>query len=431
MKLCDSLCVLRRILPAIWAVVVVISLTVATASAQDDPDAVVPRVEVTEVTKNIYKLACTDQFVSNCVALVGKDGILLIDAGVQQTADLLVAELEKLGKGSVKVLIISHGHADHTGANALLAGEAKIIAHENLERAFKSGYGLLAELPDQAFPDITFKDAYSLDFDGEKVELTYFPHGHSDSDIIVYLRKSKVAYLGALYTPDNFPFVDLNRDGDVKKYADNIKKMIGMFPDDVKLITSHGRDGTRADLVEFHGMLLKTIAIIQKGLDEGKDIEAMQKDDALKEWDSWGTGFVSKNFWIQTVANSLTGNIPPQKTLVFEPLFYTVRDKGAAAAIEKYHELKKDHSEDYNFGENNLNALGYYLLGKEKYDEAIEIFKLNLELFPESANVYDSLGEAYMNKGDKELAILYYEKALEKNPEYPSAIAALERLKGE
>jgi glyoxylase-like metal-dependent hydrolase (beta-lactamase superfamily II) len=407
------------------------SLTVTSASAQDDSDAVVPRVEVTEVTKNIYKLACTDQFVSNCVALVGKDGILLIDAGVQQTAELLVEELEKLEKGPVTYLIMTHGHADHTGANALLGGEAKIIAHENFERAFKSGYGLLAELPENAFPDITFKDTHSLDFGGEKIELTYFAHGHSDSDIIIHFTNSKVACLGALYTPDNFPFVDLNRDGDVKKYSDNIKKMIGMFPDDVKLITSHGRDGTKADLVEFHKMLLKTTGIIQKGLDEGKDIEAMQKDDVLKEWDSWGAGFVSKNFWIQTVANSLTGNIPPQKTLVFEPLFHTVREKGATAAIEKYHELKKNHPEDYNFGENNLNALGYYLLGKEKYDEAIEIFKLNIVLFPESANPYDSLGEAYMNKGDKKLAIVYYEKALEINPEYPSAITALKQLKGE
>jgi hypothetical protein len=328
-------------------------------------------------------------------------------------------------------LIITHGHADHTGANALLGNEAKIIAHENLERDFKTGYGLLADLPDNAFPDITFKDTYALDFDGEKIELTYFPHGHSDSDIIIYLKKSKVACLGALYTPDAFPYVDLRSGGDVKANTDNIRKMIGMFPDDIKLITSHGRDGTKKDLVEFHDMLVKTTAIIQQGLDEGKDIETMQKDDVLEDWDSWGAGFVSKNLWIQIVANSLTGNTPPQRTLVFEPLFHTVREKGVSAAIEKYHELKEGHPEDYDFGENNLNALGYYLLGKERYDEAIEIFKLNIELFPESANPYDSMGEAYLKKGDRESAIVYYEKALEKNPQYPSAIAALEQLKGE
>jgi len=407
------------------------SLTVTTVYAQDNPDVSGPSIEVTEVANNVYKLACTDQFVSNCVALVGRDGILLIDSGVNATADLLVAELEKLEKGPVKYLIITHGHADHTGANALLSSEAKIIAHENFEKDFKTGYGLLAELPDNAFPVITFKDTYSIDFDGEKIKLIHFAHGHSDSDIIVHLTKSKVACLGALYTPDTFPFVDLNHGGDVRAYTDNIRKMIGMFPDDIKLITSHGRDGTKDDLVQFHEMLVKTTAIIQQALDEGKDIEAMRKDDVLKEWDSWGTGFVSKDLWTQTVANSLTGNIPPQKTLVFEPLFHTVREKGVAAAIEKYHELKESHPEEYDFGENNLNALGYYLIGKERYEDAIEVFKLNVELFPESVNPYDSLGEAYMKMGDKKSAIVYYEKALEKNPEYPSAIAALKQLKGE
>lgn len=418
-------------LPAMWAMMVFLSVNVTTVSAQDAQDGGGPRVEVTEVTRNVYKLACTDQFVSNCVALVGEDGILLIDSGVNATADLLVAELEKLEKGPVRYLIITHGHADHTGANALLGHEAKIIAHENLERAFKRGYGLLADLPDHAYPDVTFHDTYSLDFDGERIELTYFPHGHSDSDIIVHLTKSKVACLGALYTPDNFPYVDLRYGGDVRAYTDNIMKMVDMFPDDITLITSHGRDGTRDDLMKFHEMLVKTTAIIERGLDEGKDVETMQQDDVLKEWDSWGEGFVSKDLWIQIVANSLTGNIPPQKTLVFEPLFHTVREKGVAAAIEEYHRLKESHPDDYDFGENNLNALGYYLLGKENYEDAIEIFTLNIKLFPESANTYDSLGEAYMKKGDRELAIAYYQKALERNPEYPSAIAALKQLRGE
>jgi tetratricopeptide (TPR) repeat protein len=123
--------------------------------------------------------------------------------------------------------------------------------------------------------------------------------------------------------------------------------------------------------------------------------------------------------------------VPEQKTLIFEPLFNTFKEKDADAAIAKYKELKESHPDDYDFGEGNLNQLGYYLMGKERYDDTIKIFQLNVELFPESANVYDSLGEAYMNKGDKKLAIENYEKALKINPEYPSAIAALEGLKGE
>ncbi len=58
---------------------------------------------------------------------------------------------------------------------------------------------------------------------------------------------------------------------------------------------------------------------------------------------------------------------------------------------------------------------------KENIDEAIEIFKMNVADYPESFNVYDSLGEAYMKSGNKELAIKNYKKSLELNPENENA----------
>jgi tetratricopeptide (TPR) repeat protein len=63
--------------------------------------------------------------------------------------------------------------------------------------------------------------------------------------------------------------------------------------------------------------------------------------------------------------------------------------------------------------ENQLNQFGYRLLFAERIDDAIQIFKKNVELHPDSWNVYDSLGEGYANKGDTKNAIKYYSKALE------------------
>ena len=76
-----------------------------------------------------------------------------------------------------------------------------------------------------------------------------------------------------------------------------------------------------------------------------------------------------------------------------------------------------------------MNRLGYELLRDGKTDDAIEIFKLNVEAYPRSANTYDSLAEAYVKKGNKEEAIKYYSKALEVNPQFASAIEALRQLK--
>jgi len=72
--------------------------------------------------------------------------------------------------------------------------------------------------------------------------------------------------------------------------------------------------------------------------------------------------------------------------------------------------------------------MGYRLMGARKMKEAIEIFKLNVDMHPKSANVYDSLAEAYMNRGDTEKAIRNYKKSLDLNPDNTNAKEMLEKL---
>jgi hypothetical protein len=77
-----------------------------------------------------------------------------------------------------------------------------------------------------------------------------------------------------------------------------------------------------------------------------------------------------------------------------------------------------------------LNAKGYTLMREERYTEAVELFELNAQLYPQSSNVYDSLGEGLMKIGETESAILNYERSLELNPDNTNAVAMLERLRG-
>jgi len=72
--------------------------------------------------------------------------------------------------------------------------------------------------------------------------------------------------------------------------------------------------------------------------------------------------------------------------------------------------------------------MGYRLLAAKKTKEAIDLLELNVKLFPQSANVYDSLGEAYAAAGEKALAIKNYKKSLELNPNSQSGKAALADL---
>jgi tetratricopeptide (TPR) repeat protein len=91
-------------------------------------------------------------------------------------------------------------------------------------------------------------------------------------------------------------------------------------------------------------------------------------------------------------------------------------DSGIEAAWQELRSMKVDSANEFFFEESSFNALGYTFLREEKVAEAIVVFKMNVELFPDSWNVHDSLGEAYAANGDTEQAIENYRKALELNP---------------
>jgi tetratricopeptide (TPR) repeat protein len=79
--------------------------------------------------------------------------------------------------------------------------------------------------------------------------------------------------------------------------------------------------------------------------------------------------------------------------------------------------------------ENSVNSAGYAVLGSGKAKEAIEILKVNVALYPNSWNAYDSLGEAYMEAGQRDLAIKNYEKSVELNPKNTAGLEALKKLR--
>src|SRR6266404_2173669 len=100
-------------------------------------------------------------------------------------------------------------------------------------------------------------------------------------------------------------------------------------------------------------------------------------------------------------------------------------------AAARYKEWRTAPVNRYANAEEQVNRLGYELIGMKRLDQAIEAFKLNVAAHPQSANVYDSLAEAYLISGNRELAIKNFEKALALEPSMSSAIEALKKLRRE
>lgn len=101
----------------------------------------------------------------------------------------------------------------------------------------------------------------------------------------------------------------------------------------------------------------------------------------------------------------------------------------AQHAIDVVYKNELDRMLVSNTDEASLNTLGYELLAERRFEAAIRVFLKNVEMFPGSANVYDSLGEAYAEAGEIELAIKNYKRSLELDPGNDNARKALERLK--
>jgi CubicO group peptidase (beta-lactamase class C family) len=105
-----------------------------------------------------------------------------------------------------------------------------------------------------------------------------------------------------------------------------------------------------------------------------------------------------------------------------------ILNKDVNTAVGIYESLKKTQQDLYIFRESELNKLGFELLDLNRVNDAIEIFKLNVAEYPASFNVYDSLGEAYARKGDKELAISNYKRSLDLYPENENARIMVRKL---
>ncbi len=107
----------------------------------------------------------------------------------------------------------------------------------------------------------------------------------------------------------------------------------------------------------------------------------------------------------------------------------TLDHHGLQAAQTQFQELKAAKFGDYFVNEDQLNMLGYHYLQKKQLPEALAVLRWNVELFPASGNVYDSLGEAYLKSGDRALAQQNYAKSLELDPANKNAAKMLAVLK--
>ncbi|MCZ4243594.1 serine hydrolase [Pedobacter punctiformis] len=157
-------------------------------------------------------------------------------------------------------------------------------------------------------------------------------------------------------------------------------------------------------------------------LEDGNGIVVMTNGNNMKLIEEIVRSIASLNQWKN----------PPLDSPTKESISLTIKkiaNKNIDKGIELYKKLKITKPNDYNFSDKSeLNSLGYEFLKNNKIDDAIKIFTLNINEFPNFPNAYDSRGEAYFNKKDYTLSKADYQKVLELEPTNQNAKEMLRKI---
>ena len=287
------------------------------ATAQPVPDLSKAEIKVTKVAGNVYMLQGSDA--GNIAALVGEDGIVLVDDEYAPLAAKIAAALKGIGitDKPVRFVINTHYHYDHTGGNLALGSQGStIIAHDNARARLASGgtagngstvHFDMAPAEKAALPVITFDHDVSVHLNGEDIRALHYPAGHTDGDAIIFFPKANVVHMGDDYVRYGFPFIDVQAGGSVEGMIKACEGAIEKLPPDVKVIPGHGEVSNVTEVREYIKMLKGTAAVIEKAIKAGESLDQMKKEKLLAAWSgTYSNEFIDTDAFIDTLYNSLT-----------------------------------------------------------------------------------------------------------------------------
>ena len=278
-------------------------------------------IKTTDLGHGVYLLNWQG---GDSIVLVGDDGVLLVDTSVAQMGAKIKAAIARVSAKPIKLVINTHAHADHFGANELMAqGGAVIIGHDALRERMAKGQYLAAfnqtipPSPPAALPTVTYADAMTIHFDGETVELVHVPGAHTDNDTLVRFKRANVIHAsGTIGGNGGYPFFDMSSGGSLAGTIAAEDKMLSLSYYKTRIVADEGDPASTADLKASRDALVVIKARVQKMIDEGKSeaeaIAAKPTQDLDARWAPRG-GFLSGDVITRMAYQSLKGVSPPAR----------------------------------------------------------------------------------------------------------------------
>jgi cyclase len=256
---------------------------------------------------------------ANLAVQIGRDGVLVVDTGRQETAGEVLAAIRRLTDEPIRWIINTHGHPDHTGANRTLSqagmtlngNPAAIVGHENTLLSMAADGRTLAELPLNSF----FEERRDFYFNGEAVFIEHVPGAHSGGDVMVYFRGSDVLVAGDLFLTTHYPIIELENGGGVDGFIAGLNRMLDItVPAPLQqggtfVIPGHGRIGDEADVLEYRDMVFILRERIAHMIEQGMTLEAVMASEPTLDYDpryDHGEGPGSRAHFVEAMYTDLS-----------------------------------------------------------------------------------------------------------------------------
>jgi glyoxylase-like metal-dependent hydrolase (beta-lactamase superfamily II) len=240
-------------------------------------------LETITVQPNFFMIAGAG---GNIAVQVGPDGVLVVDTGAAEFTPAVLAQIRKISPQPVRYIIDTGADADHIGGNLALAkmggAVAPIVSTDNVLTRMTAtpGYNL-DSLPTETF----LQKQKTMYFNREGIQILARPGAHSDSDAVVFFRRSDVIVTGEIFDPRRFPVIDVAHGGTIQKEIDALNFLIDLAIPSIPfmseeggtmIVPGHGWPCEQADVVEYRDMVTiirDRVAALKK---KGMTLEAVQ-----------------------------------------------------------------------------------------------------------------------------------------------------------
>jgi len=257
--------------------------------AQAPPDFSKVEIKTTKITDNFYTLEGQGGMIG---ALVGPDGVLLVDTQFAPLTPKIVAAVKQVSSSPIRFVVNTHVHGDHTGGNENLGKMGAVIfAREELRSRLMSPAPAangtpVPPAPAAALPIVTYRGRVTFHLDGEDAELIPIQRAHTDGDTLVYFHGANVLMTGDFYRSIGYPNIDRVNGGSLNGMLDGLGVVIGMAGPSTKIIPGHGPTVDRAAVIAHRDMILAVRDRVAQLMQQGKTSDEVVAAHPTSEFDS-------------------------------------------------------------------------------------------------------------------------------------------------